>query len=39
MGAYRITEAATVALLLAAIVLAMFLAAQRFSGIPFARSR
>jgi thiamine transport system permease protein len=39
MGAYRMAEAATVALLLAAIVLVMFLAAQRFSGIPFARSR
>ena len=39
MGAYRMAEAATVALLLAAIVLAMFLAAQRFSGVPFARSR
>jgi thiamine transport system permease protein len=39
MGAYRMAEAASVALLLAAIVLAMFLAAQRISGIPFARSR
>ena len=39
MGAYRMAEAASVALLLAAIVLAMFLAAQRFSESPIAKSR
>lgn len=39
MGAYRMAEAASVALLLAAIVLVMFLAAQRFSEAPIAKSR
>jgi len=39
MGAYRMDEAASVALLLALLVLALFLAAQRWSGDPLARSR
>jgi thiamine transport system permease protein len=39
MGAYRIAESASVALLLAALVLALFLAAQRLSEDPLARSR
>ena len=39
MGAYRMAEAASVALLLALLVLALFLAAQRWSGDPLARSR
>ena len=39
MGVYRIAESASVALLLALLVLALFLAAQRWSGDPLARSR
>ncbi len=39
MGAYRMDEAASVALLLALLVLMLFLAAQRWSGDPLARSR
>ena len=39
MGAYRMAEAASVALLLALAVLLLFLAAQRWSGDPLARSR
>jgi thiamine transport system permease protein len=39
MGAYRVDEAASVALLLAALVLGLFLAAQRWSGEPLAGSR
>jgi thiamine transport system permease protein len=39
MGAYRMDEAASVALLLALLVLGLFLAAQRWSGDPLARSR
>jgi len=39
MGAYRLDEAASVALLLALLVLTLFLAAQRWSGDPLARSR
>jgi thiamine transport system permease protein len=39
MGAYRMDEAASVALLLAGLVLGLFLAAQRWSGEPVARSR
>jgi thiamine transport system permease protein len=39
MGSYRSAESASVALLLAALVLALFLAAQRWSGEPLARSR
>lgn len=39
MGAYRMDEAAAVALLLATLALTLFLAAQRWSGDPLARSR
>jgi thiamine transport system permease protein len=39
MGAYRMEEAASVALLLALLVLALFLVAQKWSGDPLARSR
>jgi thiamine transport system permease protein len=39
MGAYRVAESASVALLLALLVLALFLAAQRWSEDPLARSR
>ena len=39
MGAYRMAESASVALLLALLVLALFLAAQKWSGDPLARSR
>ena len=39
MGAYRVGEAASVAFLLAVLVLALFLAAQARSGDAFARSR
>jgi thiamine transport system permease protein len=39
MGAYRMDEAASVALLLAVLVLGLFLAAQRWSGEALARSR
>ncbi len=39
MGAYRMAESASVALLLALLVLTLFLAAQRWSGDPLARSR
>jgi thiamine transport system permease protein len=39
MGAYRMDESASVALLLALLVLALFLAAQRWSGDPLAGSR
>jgi thiamine transport system permease protein len=39
MGAYRMDEAASVALLLALLALGLFLAAQRWSGDPLARSR
>jgi thiamine transport system permease protein len=39
MGAYRMNESASVALLLALLVLALFLAAQRWSEEPLARSR
>jgi thiamine transport system permease protein len=39
MGAYRLAEASSVALLLAALVLALFLAAQKWSGDSLARSR
>jgi thiamine transport system permease protein len=39
MGAYRQDEAASVALLLAVLVLGLFLAAQNRSGDLFARSR
>jgi thiamine transport system permease protein len=39
MGAYRMNESASVALLLALLVLALFLAAQKWSEEPLARSR
>ena len=39
MGSYRMAESASVALLLALLVLALFLAAQKWSGDPLARSR
>jgi thiamine transport system permease protein len=39
MGAYRVAEAGSVALLLALLVLGLFLAAQRWSGDALARSR
>jgi thiamine transport system permease protein len=39
MGAYRMNDAASVALLLGALVFGLFLAAQRWSGDPLARSR
>lgn len=39
MGAYRVNEAASVALLLAVLVLALFLAVERWSGGSVARSR
>jgi thiamine transport system permease protein len=39
MGAYRMAESASVALLLALLVLALFLAVQRWSEDPLARSR
>jgi thiamine transport system permease protein len=39
LGTYRMAEAASVALLLAGLVLALFLAAQRWSGGWLARSR
>jgi thiamine transport system permease protein len=39
LGSYRTGEAASVAALLAALVLALFLAAQKWSGEPLARSR
>jgi thiamine transport system permease protein len=39
MGAYRMGEAASVSLLLALLVLALFLAAQKWSEDPLARSR
>ena len=39
MGAYRMEEAASVALLLAALVLGLFLAAHRWSGEALARNR
>jgi thiamine transport system permease protein len=39
MGTYRMDEAAAVALLLALLVLALFVAAQKWSGDPLARSR
>ncbi len=39
MGAYRIDEAASVALLLALLVLSLFVAAQKSSGDALARSR
>ncbi len=39
MGAYRMAESASVALLLALLVLALFLSAQKWSGDPLARSR
>ncbi len=39
MGAYRVAESASIALLLSLLVLALFLAAQRWSGGPLARSR
>jgi thiamine transport system permease protein len=39
MGAYRMEEAASVALLLSLLVLGLFLAAQKWSGDPLARSR
>lgn len=39
LGAYRTTEAASIALLLTLLVLAMFLIAQRWSGGWFARTR
>jgi thiamine transport system permease protein len=39
LGAYRLDEASSVALLLAVLVLGLFLAAQRWSGDPLARSR
>ncbi|MGH6924739.1 MAG: thiamine/thiamine pyrophosphate ABC transporter permease ThiP [Propylenella sp.] len=39
MGSYRIAESASVALLLALLVLALFLAAQKWSEDPLARSR
>ncbi len=39
MGAYRMAESASVALLLALLVLALFLAAQKWSEDPLARSR
>ena len=39
MGAYRMDEAASVALLLALLVLGLFLLAQRWSGDPLARGR
>lgn len=39
LGAYRTSEAASVALLLTLLVLAMFLVAQRWSGGWFARAR
>jgi thiamine transport system permease protein len=39
MGSYRVGESASVALLLALLTLALFLAAQKWSGDPLARSR
>jgi thiamine transport system permease protein len=39
LGAYRMDDAASVALLLAVLVLGLFLAAQRWSGDTLARSR
>jgi hypothetical protein len=39
MGAYRLNESASVALLLALLVLALFLVAQKWSEEPLARSR
>jgi len=39
MGAYRIAESGSIALLLALLVLVLFLAAQKWSGEPLARSR
>ena len=39
MGTYRLAESAAIALLLASLVLALFLAAQRWSGEALARSR
>jgi thiamine transport system permease protein len=39
MGAYRLEEAASVALLLALLVLGLFLTAEKWSGEPLARSR
>jgi thiamine transport system permease protein len=39
MGSYRVAESASVALLLALLTLALFLAAQKWSGDPLARSR
>jgi len=39
MGAYRVAESASVALLLAILALMLFLAAQRWSEDPLARSR
>jgi thiamine transport system permease protein len=39
LGAYRMEEAASVALLLAILVLLLFLGAQKWSGDPLARSR
>jgi thiamine transport system permease protein len=39
MGSYRMAESASVALLLALLTLALFLAAQKWSGGPLARSR
>jgi thiamine transport system permease protein len=39
LGNYRMAESASIALLLALLVLALFLAAQKWSGDPLARSR
>jgi thiamine transport system permease protein len=39
MGSYRVAESASIALLLALLTLALFLAAQRWSGDTLARSR
>src|SRR6185503_12876845 len=39
MGAYRMNESASAALLLALLVLALFIAAQKWSEEPLARSR
>jgi thiamine transport system permease protein len=39
LGNYRIEESASIALLLALLVLALFVTAQKWSGDPFARSR
>jgi thiamine transport system permease protein len=39
MGSYRVAESASVALFLAVLTLLLFLAAQKWSGDPLARSR